>query len=246
VQDDKVTLVQFVRSATLLAPVPLVPEISLYQAADVWAVWQQTERELGQAELPPPFWGVAWPGGQALARYLLDHPDLVAGRSALDLGSGSGLVAIAAAMAGARSVLASETDPLASTAIELNAAANGIGVPACVGDFGDATLAADVVLGGDIWYERDLADRVTAFFDRSAAAGALVLAGDIGRRYFPRNRYRRLASYQLQASADLEGSELLTASIWQASGPDAADPQRAAADLAGGGAKCRASSVSNS
>ncbi len=219
------TLAHLVRSAARLAPVPFVPEISLYQAGDIWALWEQTERELAQTGLPPPFWGVAWPGGQALARYLLDHQDLVAGRSVLDVGSGSGMVAIAAAKAGAAPVLATETDPLARAAMELNAAANGVEPPACLHGVGSATTpAADVVVAGDVWYERELADQVIACFDRAAAAGALVLAGDIGRRYFPRNRYERLASYELQASMDLEGTQRLTASVWQASRAAAAGP----------------------
>jgi predicted nicotinamide N-methyase len=235
------TAVQLVRSATRLAPVPFVPEIRLHQVGDIWALWEQTERELGQAGLPPPFWGVAWPGGQALARYLLDHPALVTGRSVLDVGSGSGLVAIAAAKAGARRVLATETDPVARAAIELNAAANGVAAPACADDSCAAIPAADVVVAGDVWYERELAGHVTACFERAAAAGALVLAGDIGRSYFPRNRYQQLASYELQASMDLEGRQRLIASVWQASGTD----QRAAAGRVDR-AKCRASSLSNS
>jgi len=214
---------QFVRAATVLAPVPFVPEISLQQAADIWALWEQTERELGVTGLPPPFWAVAWPGGQALARYLLDHPALVAGRTVLDVGSGSGLVAIAAARAGAAATLASETDPLARAAIEVNSAANAVDKPGCLDDVSDTTPAVDVVVAGDVWYERELAEAMIAFFDRAAAAGALVLAGDIGRRYFPRNRYEHLASYELEASIDLEGSRRLTASIWQAGSPKLAD-----------------------
>jgi predicted nicotinamide N-methyase len=211
------TAVQLVRSATRLAPVPFVPEVRLHQVGDIWALWERTERELGQSGLPPPFWGVAWPGGRVLARYLLDHPDLVAGRSVLDVGSGSGLVAIAAAKAGAARVLAAETDPVARAAIELNAAANAVAAPACVDSARDCLAAANVVVAGDVWYERELANQVTACFACAAAAGALVLAGDIGRRYFPRQRYLRLVSYELQATMDLEGRQRVTASVWQAS-----------------------------
>jgi predicted nicotinamide N-methyase len=206
----------FVRTATRLAVVPFVPEISLYQAEDIYALWAQTERHLGRAGLSPPFWGVPWPGGQALARYLLDHADLVAGRSVLDFGSGSGLVAIAAAKAGAASVIACEADPLGRAAIGLNAAANGAQRPACVSDAGAADPAPEVVLAGDVWYDRELASQVCAYLDTASAAGASVLTGDIGRRYFPRGRYRCLASYEIPASLALEGKAVLRASVWRA------------------------------
>jgi len=195
--------------------VPFVPEISLYQADDIYAMWELTERALGQTGLPPPFWSVAWPGGQALARYLLDHPGTVAGRTVLDLGSGSGLAAIAATRAGAAVVIAAEPDPLAAAAIAANAAANDVPVPVCVGDARHAGVRADVVVAGDVWYERELADQVSAYLDEVAAAGADVLTGDIGRRYFPRGRYQRLASYQIPASKALEGKTQLTASVWR-------------------------------
>jgi len=210
-----VTTAMFVRSATRLRPVPFVPEISLLQADDIWALWEQTERELGQSELPPPFWAFAWPGGCALARYLLDHPDVLADRSALDIGSGSGLVAIAAAKAGATAVLAIEPDPLARAAIALNAAANDVPPPRCVDAAGEAEFAADVVLAGDVWYEREMAETVMTYLDQAAVSGATILAGDIGRRYFPRDRFDCLASYELEASFDLEGKPVLTASVWR-------------------------------
>jgi predicted nicotinamide N-methyase len=210
-----VSLARLVRSATRLAPVPFVPEITMHQADDIYAVWHLTERELGRAGLPPPFWSVAWPGGQALARYLLDHPAVVAGRTVLDFGSGSGLVAIAAAKAGAADVTVAETDPLAAAAIDLNAAANGLPAPVRLDNVGGTATTADVVVAGDVWYERKLADLVSAYFDQVAAAGAEVLTGDIGRRYFPRGRYECVASYAVPASTALEGRELLSASVWR-------------------------------
>lgn len=209
------TPARLVQSATSLAQVPFVPEISLHQADDIYALWELTERELGRAGLPPPFWGVAWPGGQALARYLLDHRAVVAGRTVLDFGSGSGLLAIAAAKAGAAAVTAADTDPLAAAAIELNALANDVPVPFCIGDGFGANLTADIVVAGDVWYERELADQVCAYFDKVAAAGADVLTGDIGRRYFPRGRYECVASYAVPASPALEGKPLLSASVWR-------------------------------
>jgi predicted nicotinamide N-methyase len=208
----------FVRSATRLARLAFVPEISIYQSDDIYGLWARTERELGRAGLPPPFWGVAWPGGLALARYLLDHPALVTARTVLDVGSGSGVVAIAAAKAGAARVMASEPDPLAQAAIRLNATINGVQAPACVGDISAAPPdpAADVVLAGDVWYDRELAEQVGSYLATAAAAGACVLTGDIGRRYFPRGEYQCLASYEVPASVALEGKQALTASVWQA------------------------------
>jgi predicted nicotinamide N-methyase len=202
----------------LLAPVPFVPEISLYQAEDIYATWELTERTLGQTGLPPPFWSVAWPGGQALARYVLDHPGMLAGRTVLDLGSGSGLVAIAAARAGAAAVIAAEPDQLATAAIAANAAANDVPVPVHVRDAREAAVRADVVVAGDVWYERELADQVSAYLDEVAAAGADVLTGDIGRTYFPRGRYQCLVSYDIPASVSLEGRPVLRASVWRRSG----------------------------
>jgi predicted nicotinamide N-methyase len=210
-----VTPDRLVRSATSLAPVPFVPEISLYQADDIYATWELTERALGQSDLPPPFWSVAWPGGQALARYLLDHPAVVAGQRILDLGSGSGLLAIAAAKAGAAAVIAADPDPMAAAAIALNAAANHIATPARVADARDAAVRADVIVAGDVWYERELADQVSIYLDEMAPAGAGVLTGDIGRTYFPRGRYRCLDSYEIPASVAIEGRQLLRASVWR-------------------------------
>ncbi len=196
----------FVRSACRLGPVPQVAEIRLHLADDVIGLWQRTEDEL-TADQPPPFWAFAWPGGQALARYVLDHPGLVAGRSVLDLGSGSGLVAIAAAKAGAATVIASEVDPLAVAAIGLNARANGVPAPAVTGDVLDGDGAgADVVLAGDVWYSRPLAERVLGFLDRAVAGGASVLAGDIGRAFLPRDRFRVLDASDIPVMAGLEDS----------------------------------------
>jgi predicted nicotinamide N-methyase len=194
----------FVLANSRLGPVPLVPEISLHLGGDAFSVWEAAEREIGASAQPPPFWAFAWPGGQALARYLLDHPEQVAGRAVLDLGSGSGLAAIAAAMAGASAVLASELDPFAISAIELNAAANQVAV-ALTGDVLDgAGEDAAVVLAADVWYERRLADRALGLLRRARARGAHVLAGDIGRAFLPRTALRELAAYDVPVLAELE------------------------------------------
>jgi predicted nicotinamide N-methyase len=204
----------FVRSACLLRPVPGVEEIRLHLAADALRLWQRTEDERGAGQ-PPPFWAFAWPGGQALARYLLDRPGLVADRRILDLGSGSGLVAIAAAMAGAAAVTASEIDPLAVAAIRLNARANRVPAPVVAGDVldGDGD-GAQVVLAGDVWYSRDLAGRVLGFLERVTARGASVLAGDIGRAFLPRHRFRVLDARDVPVLADLEDASVKRTMVW--------------------------------
>jgi predicted nicotinamide N-methyase len=204
----------FVRSACPLRPVPQVEEIRLHLAGDALGLWQRTEDERGAGQ-PPPFWAFAWPGGQALARYLLDRPGLVAGRSVLDLGSGSGLVAIAAALAGAAAVTASEIDALAVAAIRLNARANGVPVPVIAGDVldGDGD-GAQVVLAGDVWYSRELAGRVLGFLERATARGASVLAGDIGRAFLPRHRFRVLDARDVPVLADLEDASVKLTMVW--------------------------------
>lgn len=154
----------FIRSNTRLLPVPHAPEIRLHVADEATDLWQRTEEELQAIGLPPPFWAFAWAGGQALARYVLDNPDVADGARVVDFASGSGLVAIAAARAGARHVVASDLDPFAVAAIGLNAAANGVGdrVAATSDDLLATDPQADLVLAADVFYERDLAEAVTA------------------------------------------------------------------------------------
>ncbi|HEY6276508.1 MAG TPA: 50S ribosomal protein L11 methyltransferase [Streptosporangiaceae bacterium] len=207
-----------IRTATRLARVPLVPEILLHQASEPISLWEHTELAAGRTGLAPPFWAFAWAGGQALARYLLDHPAAVSGQHAIDIGSGSGLVAIAAARAGAASVTAYDTDPLAAAAIAANAAANGETVTAtCADVLDDASLPAGpgVVLVGDAFYQRELADRVMRFLDRARARGAAVLIGDLGRAYLPRDRLVPLAAYDVPGLSALEDADIKRTVIWQ-------------------------------
>ena len=157
----EIDAVSFIRANTEAQSPPLTPEISLYLATESLPIWRQTEEELGEMNVPPPYWAFAWAGGQALARYVLDNPELVAGKTVIDLGSGSGLVAIAAAKAGARRVLAFDIDRLAIAAIGLNAAMNGVDVIAAERDVFESSLPhSDVLLVGDLFYERELADRI--------------------------------------------------------------------------------------
>lgn len=198
----------FVAANSTLRPVPQVPQISLHLASDAFIVWEAAEREAGESDQPPPFWAFAWPGGLALARYVLDNPEHVAGRTVLDLGSGSGLTAIAAAMAGASAVLASEPDPFAVAAIGLNAAANRVPI-AVTGDVLDGSGSdAEVVLAADIWYERLLAQRALNLLERARARGADVLVADVGRAFLPRSALRELAAYEVPVIADLEDAAI--------------------------------------
>lgn len=209
---------EIIRGSTRLGSVPLVPEIRLYQASEPMSVWQHTERVTGRTGLDPPFWAFAWAGGQALARYLLDHPEAVKDRHVIDIASGSGLVAIAAARAGAAAVTAYDIDPLAATAITMNASANGVAVRAVCADVLDedapASPGIEVILAADAFYERDLAGRVMRFLERGQARGADVLAGDFGRAYLPRDRLRALAAYDVPGLIGLEDSDIKRTTIW--------------------------------
>lgn len=207
----------FIEANTTILPVPHAPEISLHVAGEATALWEKTEEELGEIGLPPPFWAFAWAGGQALARYLLDHPHVVADRSVLDFASGSGLVAIAAAKAGARQVEASDIDPFATAAIALNARLNGVAVSAHSGDLIGTDEGWDVVLAGDICYERDLAAQVMAWLTNLAARGAVVLIGDPGRTYLPRERLTAIATYEVPVTRELEDNEVKRSSVWRLS-----------------------------
>ena len=195
-----------ITATTRLAAVPYVPEIRLQQAEDPFTVWEHLEREAGRGGLAPPFWAFPWAGGQALARYLLDHPAMVAGRRVLDVASGSGLVAIAAARAGARPVLAADVDEIAVRAISVNAAANGVrGTPVLADLLDGDGDGADVVLCADAFYELELAGRITAFLRRAHARGARVLVGDPGRAFLRTAGLRHLASYVIPVTIALEG-----------------------------------------
>lgn len=204
----------FVERVTRWDRVPLVPEVRLRQAEEAFGLWEQTEAERGQ-RLPPPFWAFPWAGGQALARYVLDHPELVAGRTVLDVASGSGLVAVAARLAGAGEVRAADIDPLALTAVGLNAAANGVTVSVVSGDVLAGAADADVVLAGDVCYERGFAARAEAFLRRAAGGGALVLLGDPGRAYLPGTGLERLARYEVPVLAALEDADVKTTTVWK-------------------------------
>jgi len=208
---------QFVRAHTTLAPVPFVPEVRLHLADDPIELWEQTEQQ-GAGDKPPPFWAFAWAGGQALARHLLDDPDLVDGREVLDLATGSGLVAIAAARAGASVVTANDIDPLSLAAAQANADANAQTVRCVEGDLLDTTegyAEAGVILAGDVFYSREMAARVLPFLRRAAYRGALVLVGDPGRAYLPTTGMIKRAAYDVPVLESLEDATVRHTTVWQ-------------------------------
>ena len=206
----------FIRANTRPRPVPLAPEITLFLADEAVPLWHKTEEEIGEAGLPPPFWAFAWAGGQALARHVLDNAVLVRGKTVLDLASGSGLVGIAAMKAGAASVTVADIDAFACAAAMLNAAENSTTLSTCQDDL----LAEphnsrwDVILAGDIFYERDTAQRAFDFLQGHAAHGATVLIGDPGRSYLPRDKLRRIADYSVPVTRDLEDTEIKQTAVW--------------------------------
>ncbi|MCW2642806.1 MAG: methyltransferase [Dactylosporangium sp.] len=205
----------FIRAHTRLAAPSAVPELLLHLAEEPIELWERTEQERGD-QLPPPFWAFAWAGGQALARYVLDHPDLVRDRGVCDLAAGSGLVAIAAARAGASSVTAIEVDPFAAAAITINTAANDAAVEITLGDVLDGDAGgADVVLAGDVFYSRSMTERVLPFLQRARDGGARVLVGDPGRAYLPRGRFTAVATYDIPVTQALESAEIKVTTVWE-------------------------------
>jgi predicted nicotinamide N-methyase len=205
----------FIHANTAIEVPPLIPEIRLHLASEIVPIWRATEEDLAALGLPPPYWAFAWAGGQALARYVLDNPEIVAGQTVLDFASGSGLAAIAAALAGAATVTAADIDPYASAAIGLNAALNGVSVEVTSGDIIGSTGPWDVVLAGDICYERPLADRVTAWLRGLSEAGVTVLLGDPGRTYLPKEGLEWLVRYAVKTTRELEDTDVRNAVVWR-------------------------------
>ncbi|MBX3484300.1 methyltransferase [Phenylobacterium sp.] len=207
---------QFILDNTRPQRPPHTPELTLRLADEITPIWKMTEEALSEIGLPPPFWAFAWAGGQALARYVLDNPAVVAGKGVVDFASGSGIVAIAAAKAGAARVLAADIDPFCGAALAVNAAANGVACGFTDADLLDAPPPAwaEVILAGDICYEKPLAARVMAWLGAARAAGAAVLIGDPGRSYFPREGLVKLAQYEVPTTRELEDMEIKKTAVW--------------------------------
>lgn len=208
----------FIRANTDAVRPPHVPEIALHLATEAHALWLKTEAELEATGLEPPYWAFAWAGGQGLARFLLDHPDQVRGRRVVDFASGSGLAAIAAAMAGASVVTALDVDPLAGVAIRLNAALNGVSIAVEIRDAVGEALDADLLIAGDIFYDRALAARALAWFEALGGAGVAILAGCPGRSYFSADRFETLAVHSVPVTRALEDAEAKRTTVWRWTG----------------------------
>ncbi|HEX6869748.1 MAG TPA: 50S ribosomal protein L11 methyltransferase [Micromonosporaceae bacterium] len=216
--------IAFVRAHTRLATVAFVPEVRLHLAEEPIGLWELTEGEY-RSDQPPPFWAFAWSGGQGLARYLLDHPELVTGRRVLDLASGSGLVAIAAAVAGATRVSAVDIDPTAIAAIGLNAAANQVRLRALLADLLDAEPPeAELIVAGDVFYSQAMADRMHGFLRRAVRAGSRVLVGDPQRAFLPRASFEALAEYEIPVPPALESVRVKRTTVWQLRAPAVPSP----------------------
>jgi predicted nicotinamide N-methyase len=206
----------FVLRHTRLRPVPGLEEIQLQLADDVLDVWGALQVETGDPETALPYWAVAWGGGLAVGRYLLDHPELVAGRRVFDLGSGSGLCAIAAVLAGAQHVQANDIDPFAAAAIALNARANRCRIDVALRDALDQEPPeAEVILAAECWYNAELAGRVLPWLRRAEAAATDVLIGDPGREHLPRQALVELETYDVRTTSDLEDLRLTQGSVYR-------------------------------
>jgi predicted nicotinamide N-methyase len=218
--DDVADRERFIRANTKLKQPPLVPEVSLLLADHVMNLWGETEalaaaNASGLKTLPPPYWAFAWPGGQAIARYILDNPSEVRDRTVLDFGAGSGLVAIAAAKAGASCVIAAEIDPLAITAIDMNSRTNGVFVEPIAIDVIGSNPRWNTVLAGDMCYERPVADRLVPWLRALVKSGVRVLLGDPGRNYFPEGGVTKVATFAVPTTLDLEDREVRETSVYR-------------------------------
>lgn len=205
----------FILANTGLTAASYVPEIALHLTGEIYGMWLKTEEELAQLGLPPPFWAFAWAGGQALARHVLDNPEIVRGRRVLDFATGSGVAAIAAAKAGAASVVATDSDPFSYAAVRLNAAANGVEIDFILDDLIATDGGWDIVLAGDVFYDGGLAPRLIPWFETLVKRGGTVLVGDPGRHFMPKTRLEEVAVYQVPVPLILESDPVKRTTIWR-------------------------------
>ncbi|SCX09753.1 ribosomal protein L11 methyltransferase [Agrobacterium sp. DSM 25558] len=206
---------QFILANTGIMRPPHVPEIALHLASEAHDLWLKTEDELQAIGLPPPFWAFAWAGGQGLARYVLDNPHIVSGKRVLDFASGSGLVAIAAAKAGAAHVTAVDIDPWAKTAVRLNSHENAVDVSFAGDNLINTPVNADVMLAGDVFYDQAFAEALIPWFAVLARQGVTVLVGDPGRAYLPKDKLEACATYEVPVTRALEDSEIKKTTVWR-------------------------------
>jgi len=211
---------RFIQEQTRVKPVPHAEEISLHVADEAMELWQKTEEDLGDLGLDPPFWAFAWAGGQALARYILDTPAVVTGKKVLDLASGSALVGIAAMKAGAHSCTCVDIDPFSKSAGELNADLNSVSLEfICADILDDPIPEVDVILAGDVFYDKAMADRFLAYLERARAGGVQVIVGDPGRTYLPKDHLTQLAVYTVPVVGALEDHELKKTFVFEFNTP---------------------------
>ncbi|WP_417813863.1 class I SAM-dependent methyltransferase [Thalassospira alkalitolerans] len=203
---------------TVPARVPLAPEIEMYLATHITPLWQATEDILGVLDIPPPYWAFAWPGGQAITRYILDHPELVRGKKVLDFACGGGMQAIACVMAGADSILANDIDPVAITATRLNATRNDVEFDTTTENFvgtQSTTRRWDVIFAGDVCYQQDMADAVLQWLMNEARLGARVILADPGRTYAPTQNIDELETYDVPVDIAVEDTDIKSTRVWQ-------------------------------
>lgn len=206
----------FILANTVKLAPPLVPELTLHLAHEAVPIWHKTEEELGEIGLAPPFWAFAWAGGQALARHILDNPEIVRGKRGVDLASGSGLVALAAMKAGANSILAADIDVFAAAAMRINSSLNGVKLDITTANLLNAAPPdVDFLLVGDLFYEKELAARVLAWLEQGRTQGARIWVGDPGRAYFPKDRFTKRAEYVVPVTRELEDSEIKRTAVWE-------------------------------
>ncbi len=207
---------QFIREETRIRTVPHAEEISLHVADEAMGLWQKTEDELGELGLDPPFWAFAWAGGQGLARYILDHPELVKGKRVVDFACGSGLVGIATMLAGAKSCHAVDIDPFAVTAAGLNAELNNVSMTFEEGDITSLPAPeADIVFCGDVFYDQKMANRILKFLDTLLDKGLEVYVGDPGRTYLPHERLDELETYKVTVVGRLEDNDIKCTRVYR-------------------------------
>ncbi len=208
----------FIRRNTALEAPAMVPEFKLWLATEYVPIWQATESWLEEQNVDPPYWAFCWPGGQAIARYLLDNPEQVHGKRVIDFAAGSGVSSLAAAHAGAQSVMANDIDVLSLVAARLNGEANGVAFNVSAEDWlagPDGTPDTDVVIAGDVCYEREMSLRALAWLRSHARLGRLVLLGDPGRNYFSAQGLEELARYDIPTSLQLENRGMRETVVWR-------------------------------
>jgi predicted nicotinamide N-methyase len=214
---DDAAMDDFITTHTVIGTAPLVPEIRLHLASEITPIWQASETWLDRQGIEPPFWAFAWPGGQALARHVLDHPGLVAGKRVLDFAAGGGIAAIACAMAGAAVVEAAEIDPLAVAAIRLNAALNRVAVIALAEDVVGSDAEWDLILCGDVCYEAPMTRHILPWLRCRAETGEVWVA-DPGRAYLPGDGLDPIGGYDVPTSLELEDRTLRPTRLYRMGG----------------------------